>query len=149
MAAIPALHSWFPTKDGHKRISIATGNSEQCRFTGCLKVRNSGLNQMTGAIKFVSMPQISPTSFWFDHSIMWIQIPIGLLCGGNQGNHFIEQGVKFRIRHARQAITSRLDPFRDIRIPELMGGMLISRLPIQAIGIETTSLLTHVINMRN
>src|SRR5579864_6468218 len=119
MTAVPAFLSLFSAKYHIYIISITTGHIKKRSFASRLEMSHTGLDYMTCAVEFMSMPEIGPPLIRLDNGIVWVKVTVWLLCRSNKRDHIIKQCIKGWVRMCGQAIASSFYPFRNVRVPEL------------------------------
>ena len=118
MAAVAAFLAFFRPEDRADVVRVAAHDVQQARLTGRLIMRDGGLDQMPGAVKFVVVPQVGPAPLGRDRREVGVQIPVRLLRPLQHSDDFIQQGVYLGVRVRRQAVRHRLHPLGDVRVPK-------------------------------
>ena len=94
MSAIPALLARLTAKDRINVIGIASDDIKQGGFASGLEVSYACFDHMTCTVEFMSMSKIGPSLVWLDDSIVWVEVAIWLLCGGDTCDHCVKQGIE-------------------------------------------------------
>ena len=101
-------------------VGITAHAVKKVPFPRCLEMGDRGFHEMTGAIKFMVLPELFPAVFRFHLREIGVQIAVRLLGGNNQINETVQLPLLFRIGIKHQGKCVSLHDFGKIRIPENM-----------------------------
>ena len=97
-------------------IGQAANDLQQAPLARGLEEGDSGFNQMTGAVKFMTLRQIAPAFFGRFYRKVSIEIAIFALGGSDQFDYLVSGFFQFGIRLLAQRPGYRFQPFGDVAV---------------------------------
>ena len=104
------------TKYAVDMIGQTANHLQQASFSRGLEEGDSGFNQMTGAVKFMTLRKIAPAFFGCFYRKVSIEIAVFALGGGDQFDYLVGGFFQFGVRLLAQRPGYRFQPFGDVAV---------------------------------
>src|SRR6185503_11253320 len=116
VAAIAPDLACLNSKSGFNQVGKAAGDVENPPFARRLEIRDGALNEMSGAIELVRLPEVGPAPARLLHREIGVEVAVRLLGLLKQLNGLVGNLLQFRVPGTAQAKPNGLQPFRNVRI---------------------------------
>ena len=145
VTAVATFLAFLPAEHGRDVIGVPAHHVQELAFAGGFVVGNRALDQMACAIEFMPVAQIGPAFGRSDGGEVGVQVAVRLLGFGDQLNHAIHKLLEVSIAMVDETVGDRLDPLADVRIPENVWFVRLTRFPLELERVDAPGLLALLV----